>query len=86
MAGPGQGKATDREVPRVVYDDTRVVYDHRTGARWRIREVDAHAVPGARGDRCLLFEAEGVIRRVWNYPSDWASLPPTDLVSLSWRR
>jgi hypothetical protein len=79
MAGNEGGRIHDREVPRLVYDD-------RTGARWRVREVDARAVPGARAESCLLFEGEGVIRRVWNYPRDWSHLSPEDLVSLSWRR
>jgi hypothetical protein len=79
MAGEGSSRFGDREVPRVVYCDA-------DGTRWQVREVDAHAVPGARGHRCLLFEGEGVVRRVWNYPADWARLPPSDLVSLSWRR
>ena len=79
MAGDAGGRVHDREVPRMVYDD-------RTGARWRVREVDTRAVPGARADSCLLFEAEGVIRRVWNYPRDWSRLSPEDLAALSWRR
>jgi hypothetical protein len=69
----------EREVPLVVYCD-------QDGARWQVREVDARAVPGARGARCLLFEAEGVVRRVWDYPADWMRLAPAELVSLSWRR
>jgi len=79
MADDVVSRGGDREVPRVVYDDT-------TGARWRVREVDARSVPGARADRCLLFEGEGVIRRVWNYPRDWSHLPPDEMVKLSWRR
>jgi len=79
MAGEGKRRFTEREVPRIVYLDA-------DGARWQVREVDARDVPGARGERCLLFEGEGVVRRVWTYPHNWAHLPPEELVSLSWRR
>jgi hypothetical protein len=47
--------------------------------RWRVREVDTTHVPGARGPRCLIFEADGVVRRVWNYPASWAELSDSDL-------
>lgn len=46
----------------------------RLGSRWRVRELDASAVPGARGSRCLIFESEAVVRRFWSYPRDWANL------------
>ena len=79
MTGEGDRRFTEREVPRVVYCDA-------DGARWQVREVDASGVPGARGERCLLFEGEGVVRRVWNYPHNWAHLAAEELASLSWRR
>jgi hypothetical protein len=49
------------------------------GMRWRVREVDTTHVPGARAPRCLIFEAEGVVRRVWTYPENWAELNESDL-------
>jgi hypothetical protein len=45
-----------------------------------VRELDASRVPGARADRCLLFETDGVFRRAWTYPSDWAALTDDELV------
>jgi hypothetical protein len=56
------------------------------GVLWSVREVDAARVPGARGERCLLFETEGVIRRVWSYPDDWRSVPDETLRILAERR
>jgi hypothetical protein len=56
------------------------------GVLWSVREVDAARVPGARGERCLLFETEGVIRRVWSYPDDWRSVPDETLRFLAERR
>lgn len=41
------------------------------GIRWSVREAAATHVPGARGERCLIFESDSVIRRLWSYPVDW---------------
>ena len=60
---------------------TRQVRDAR-GAEWTIREVDSTAHPGSRGPRCLLCEDVGVVRRLWNYPSDWYELSDEELVAL----
>ena len=51
-----------------------------------VREVAVADELWARGPRCLLFEREGVIRRVWAYPPGWAGLPDAALDALSWRR
>jgi hypothetical protein len=67
----------DREVRRVVLDD-------RDGTRWRVVEVDAAHVPGARGDSCLCFESPTAIRRVWCYPDNWVALSDSDLLRVSW--
>src|SRR5678816_216617 len=44
------------------------------GAHWRVREVDTSRIPGARGLRCLIFDSEGIVRRVWAFPDGWAVL------------
>ena len=54
--------------------------------RWSVVEVDAAAVPGAQGARCLLFRRDDCIRRVWHYPPHWRDLDPAALAALSWRR
>jgi hypothetical protein len=33
----------------------------------------------------LVFETEGVIRRVRNYPAEWRLLPDAELLALSWQ-
>jgi hypothetical protein len=53
---------------------------------WSVREVDGRKVPAARGSRCLIFDSESAVRRVWDYPPDWHELPPGELAALSWRR
>ena len=53
---------------------------------WSAVEVDATAVPGAQGPRCLVFTRTDCIRRVWHYPPDWRTLGDAELAALSWQR
>jgi hypothetical protein len=64
-------------------DRTYVTAD---GEEWRVFEVDAADIPGARGAHCLVFTSAVAVRRVWNYPDDWRRLTPRQLIELSWRR
>ena len=68
-------RAGDREVVRRVHDE-------HTGNDWRVFERDARRVPGASGERCLYFDADGIVRRVWSYPDDWHALSPHELLEL----
>jgi hypothetical protein len=43
----------------------------RGGRQWTVREVNAHGVPGARRETCLICESAEVIRRIWDFPADW---------------
>jgi hypothetical protein len=63
---------------------SRLVREPETGALWHVVEVDTTGLPGARGAACLLFDGTPGVRRVWNYPADWAALPDAELVRLSW--
>lgn len=56
-----------------------------TGRRWEVRELPGKT--GALPPRApsLVFETEGVIRRVRRYPQNWPELPATELEALSWR-
>jgi hypothetical protein len=75
--------------PTLVLDPTPVVFPLLVGAtsvEWEVVEVDAAAVPGARGPRCLLFSRPDCIRRVWHYPPDWRTLGAVGLAALSWGR
>jgi hypothetical protein len=64
----------------------RRVVDAEAGAAWRVAELDTRGVPGARGPACLLFDGDRAVRRVWDYPPDWATLPDAALLALSWGR
>jgi hypothetical protein len=52
------------------------------GRRWQVREMAALHDPGARSDRCLVFDGESIVRRVWSYPDDWPQLSDTQLWAL----
>jgi hypothetical protein len=56
-----------------------------SGAGWRIYEMAAGHVPGARAARCLIMESEsrGVCRRFWSYPANWQELSADELLALS---
>lgn len=69
-------------LPGVGRDQSRRFVD-RDGRRWQIRECAAPKHPCPRGTRCLIFESEGVARRVWSYPDDWDTLDESALDALS---
>jgi hypothetical protein len=39
-----------------------------------------------RSGHSLIFASDLAVRRVRNYPPDWASLPDSELAALSWGR
>lgn len=50
--------------------------------RWLIAEVDARDIPGALGDRCLVFQSDHIARKLWEYPANWHSLSDYALAAL----
>ena len=60
------------------------------GVPWTVTEQDGLCVPGnadgAHGARCLVFASPEVVRRVWDYPPDWRTVPDDALFALSWHR
>ncbi|MGZ8376657.1 MAG: hypothetical protein ACXW05_18590 [Gemmatirosa sp.] len=60
----------------------RRIFDEGTGDEWLVFERDARRIPGTRGPRCLFFDGEGIVRRVWHYPPDWPTLPAAALLAL----
>ena len=57
-----------------------ITIDHEV---WRIYEL-APGVLDRRGSNTLIFESDGVMRRVRNYPPNWRELSDAELVRLSW--
>ena len=56
-------------------------YDH---VMWIVGERPARASDIQRIPH-LVFESDGCIRRVRNFPANWRDLPPSELYELSWR-
>jgi hypothetical protein len=61
----------------------RVIRNRRTSQTWRVRVADTRRQPGARGDRCLIFDTCDFVRRVWRVPDDWDRMSPEALVALA---
>lgn len=57
-----------------------------TGRQWVVREAPPpRGAIGSQRAPSLLFETEGMIRRVRRYPPDWEGLGSAELERLSWR-
>lgn len=54
-------------------------------ATWLVYELPL-ATYDRRSTMFLVFETEGVMRRVQRYPPDWSSLSDDALIALSWER
>jgi hypothetical protein len=54
----------------------------RDGIRWSVREIDSSRSPGSRRDTCLIFECDGIVRRVWDYAESWPGFSDEALWSL----
>ena len=59
---------------------SRIVMDAQ-GNEWVVHEVDTPQA-WAHGNRCLIFSSPAVVRRVWQYPDDWALLTSRELLEL----
>ena len=51
--------------------------------RWLVYELSP-PVLDRRSAASLVFESEGTVRRVRNYPADWRALDDESLFALSW--
>ena len=54
------------------------------GRVWTVQELRTRVAGG--GQLSLVFQRDGMARRVQDYPADWYLLPDTELEALSWRR
>lgn len=55
------------------------------GVAWTVDEY-AESAGGGAEDRHLIFECDGVMRRVRNFPRNWRDLGTDALLALSWLR
>jgi hypothetical protein len=53
------------------------------GIRWRVYEIAFSDYDRRRG-LSLIFASDVAVRRVRNYPANWATLPDEALAALSW--
>jgi soluble lytic murein transglycosylase-like protein len=54
----------------------------REGVRWTVWEASAARVPGAKASRCLIFDSEGIVRRLWTFPDAWNALANDEILAL----
>ena len=57
-----------------------IMVDHE---EWRIYELAAGSFD-RRGSNTLIFESDGFVRRVRDYPANWRELSDAQLLALSW--
>ena len=55
------------------------------GVAWTVGEY-AESAGGGAEDRYLIFECDGVMRRVRHFPCDWREFGAEALLVLSWGR
>ena len=52
------------------------------GREWRIYERAAGDLSPGAGRPSLVFDADGIVRRLWRYPASWSALPDAELLRL----
>jgi len=52
------------------------------GREWHVYERGSSVHSPSAGHQSLVFDAEGIVRRLWQYPAAWAELPDDALLSL----
>ena len=52
------------------------------GREWHVYERTAGDLSPIAGRNSLVFDTDGIVRRLWRYPSSWAALSDTDLLGL----
>jgi len=52
------------------------------GREWRVYERTTGELSPGSGRRSLVFDADGIVRRLWRYPSAWSALPDAELLRL----
>jgi hypothetical protein len=52
------------------------------GREWRVYERTAGVLSPPDSRTSLVFDSDGLVRRLWHYPSTWAALSDGDLLGL----
>jgi hypothetical protein len=52
------------------------------GREWHVYERTAGDLSPTAGRPSLVFDTDGIVRRLWRYPSTWAAMSDADLLGL----
>jgi hypothetical protein len=52
------------------------------GREWHVYERASGNMSPIAGRSSLVFDAEGIVRRLWRYPASWAALTDAELLGL----
>jgi hypothetical protein len=52
------------------------------GREWRVYEWTAGEASPVAGTQSLIFDGDGIVRRVWRYPEGWKGLSDDALLGL----
>jgi hypothetical protein len=52
------------------------------GREWHVYERGSSVQSPVVGRPSLVFDTEGIVRRLWQYPAGWAELPDEALLGL----
>lgn len=52
------------------------------GREWRVYERPGSGDAHSPGRPSLIFDSEGIVRRLWRYPAEWTSLGDGQLLAL----
>jgi len=52
------------------------------GREWQVYERGNSTQSPQPGKQSLVFDADGIVRRLWQYPAGWAELPDDALLGL----
>jgi len=52
------------------------------GREWHVYERGSSTDSPLPAPRSLVFDTEGIVRRLWQYPPSWAELPDDALLGL----
>ena len=74
----------DSVEPKTRHHESAVRFIRTVDAEWRVYEQVS--VYDRRQAPDLVFESDGVIRRVRNYPPNWKELSDAALLAVSWGR
>lgn len=52
------------------------------GREWRIYERTTGNNPPGAARSSLVFDSDGIVRRLWHFPASWSALPDAELLGL----